>query len=327
MIVSPKIFSLAAAALVLLGSPAVAESSFPEKPITIVVPFAAGGPTDLMTRLLASSMTQDFQQPVLVDNVSGAGGTIASRRVAESKPDGHLLLLHHIGMSTAPALYRTLPYDPVGGFQTIGLVADVPMTLVARRDFPASNMLGASAYIRREGDSLTYANAGVGAASHLCGLLLQKALGTQLTTVAFRGTGPAMQDLMAGRVDLMCDQTTNTAEQIRTNQLKVFAVTMRDRSAALPDVPTSAEGGLPTFEVSVWHGLYAAKGTPPEITDRLSRALQFSLRDPRVLARFSQLGAVAATQERATPDAHRAFWLADIAKWRPIIEASGQYAD
>jgi tripartite-type tricarboxylate transporter receptor subunit TctC len=220
-----------------------------------------------------------------------------------------------------------LPYDPVGGFQTIGLVADVPMTLVARRDFPASNMLAASAYIRREGDGLTYANAGVGAASHLCGLLLQKALGTQLTTVAFRGTGPAMQDLMAGRVDLMCDQTTNTAEQIRANQLKVFAVTMRDRSAALPDVPTSAEGGLPTFEVSVWHGLYAAKGTPAEITDRISRALQFSLRDPRVLARFSQLGAVAATQERATPDAHRAFWMADIAKWRPIIESSGQYAD
>jgi tripartite-type tricarboxylate transporter receptor subunit TctC len=247
--------------------------------------------------------------------------------VAQARPDGYTLLLHHIGMATTPTLYRRLAYDPVNGFETVGLVTEVPMTLVARRDFPANTLAEAIAVIRRDRDKLNYANAGIGAASHLCGLLLMKAVDTAMTTVPFRGTAPAMQELLAGRVDLLCDQTTNTTEQINAHQVKVFSVTTQGRIGALPNVPTSAEAGLPDFQVTVWHGLYAPKGTPAEVVNRLSTALQAALRDQQLVTRFRELGTEPVAQNRATPEAHRAFWQADIAKWRPIIQAAGQYAD
>ena len=230
-------------------------------------------------------------------------------------------------MATTPALSRRLPYDPVAGFEPVGLVTEVPMTLIAKKDFPANTLAEAVAVIKREGDKLNYANAGIGAASHLCGLLLQKAVDTAMTTVPFRGTGPAMQEVLSGRVDLMCDQTTNTTEQINAGAVKVFSVTTEGRVQALPNVPTSAEAGLAGFQVTVWHGLYAPKGTPAEITTRLSGALQTALRDPRLIGRFAELGTTPVAQEMATPEAHRRFWQADIAKWRPIIQAAGQYAD
>ena len=280
-----------------------------------------------MTRLTAEAMGRDLGQTVVVENVGGAGGTLGAARVAQARPDGYTLLLHHIGMATTPTLYRRLPYDAVNGFETIGLVTEVPMTLVAKKDFPANSLAEAVAVIKREGDKLNYANAGIGAASHLCGLLLMKAVGTAMTTVPFRGTGPAMQEVMSGRVDLMCDQTTNTTEQIKAGEIKVFNVTTTERVQVLPNVPTSKEGGLPEFEVSVWHGLYAPKGTPAEIQQRLSRALQAALRDEKLVARFADLGTAPVAQERATPEAHRRFWQADIAKWRPIIQAAGQFAD
>jgi tripartite-type tricarboxylate transporter receptor subunit TctC len=318
--------TLALASLGLASGPAFAQQ-FPSRTITIIVPFAAGGPTDTVTRLVAEAMGREIGQTVVVENVGGAGGTLGAARVAQARPDGYTLLLHHIGMATAPTLYRRLPYDPVGGFETIGLVTEVPMTLVAKKDFPANTLAEAVAVIKREGDRLNYANAGIGAASHLCGLLLQKAADTAMTTVPFRGTGPAMQELLSGRVDLMCDQTTNTTEQINAGAIKVLAVTTPERVASLPNVPTSAEAGLPGFEVTVWHGLYAPKGTPPEIQQRLSKALQAALRDPRLIQRFAELGTAPVAQDRATPEAHRRFWQADIAKWRPIIQAAGQYAD
>ncbi len=310
-----------------LAAPALGQGNYPSRTLTIIVPFAAGGPTDTVTRLTAEAMGRDLGQTVVVENVGGAGGTLGAARVAQARPDGYTLLLHHIGMATTPTLYRRLPYDPVNGFETIGLVTEVPMTLVAKKDFPANSLAEAVAVIKREGDKLNYANAGIGAASHLCGLLLMKSVNTAMTTVPFRGTGPAIQELLSGRVDLMCDQTTNTTEQIKAGDIKVFNVTTGERVQSLPNVPTSKEAGLPEFEVSVWHGLYAPKGTPAEIQQRLSRALQTALRDEKLVSRFADLGTAPVAQDRATPEAHRRFWQAEIAKWRPIIQAAGQFAD
>ena len=228
-------------AAALLGAPALApvasaQAAYPARPITMIIPFAAGGPTDTVGRLIAQVMGADLGQPVVVENVGGAGGTLGAQRVAQARPDGYTMLLHHIGMSTIPTLYRRLAYDPVNGFETVGLVTEVPMTLVARKDFPASNLAELAQVVRREGDKINLANAGVGAASHLCGLLFQKALETAVTTVPYRGTGPAMNDLVAGTVDIMCDQTTNTSEQIRAGSIRGFAVTTSER---VPSLATS----------------------------------------------------------------------------------------
>ncbi|MDW8397545.1 MAG: tripartite tricarboxylate transporter substrate binding protein BugD [Acetobacteraceae bacterium] len=310
----------------LLAAPALAQG-FPTQPITMVIPFAAGGPTDTVGRLIAEAMARDLGQSVIVVNVGGAGGTLGAQRVAQARPDGHTILLHHIGMATIPTLYRRLAYDPVNGFETIGMVTEVPMTLVARRDFPAQNLQELVAHVRRERDRINLANAGIGAASHLCGLLLQSTLNVQMTTVPYNGTGPAMNDLVGGRVDLMCDQTTNTTEHIRAGTIRAYAATTPARVASLPDLPTAAEAGLPGFEVSVWHGLYAPRGTPAPVIERLSRALQVALRDERVVSRFRDLGTEPVPAERATPGYHRRFWEADIAKWRPIIQAAGTFAD
>jgi tripartite-type tricarboxylate transporter receptor subunit TctC len=318
--------ALAAPALASMAQ-AQAPGAYPTRPISVIVPFAAGGPTDVVTRLVAEVMARDLGQPVVVENVGGAGGTLGAQRVAQARPDGHTLLLHHIGMGTTPTLYRRLAYDPVNGFEPIGLVTEVPMTIIAKKDFPAASLSELVRVLQERKQAINLANAGVGAASHLCGLLLQSAVKAQLTTVPYRGTGPAMTDLIGGTVDVMCDQTTNTTEQIRSGAVRAYAVTTPTRNAALPDLPTAAEAGLPGFEVSVWHGLYAPRGTNAEIVNRLSRSLQGALRDERLVARFAELGTAPVTQEQATPAVHRAYWQADIAKWRPIIQAAGQYAD
>jgi tripartite-type tricarboxylate transporter receptor subunit TctC len=317
----------AAAALAPLAGPALGQGQYPTRPVTMVVPFAAGGPTDTVARLVAQVMTNDLGQTVVVENVGGAGGTLGAQRVAQARPDGYTILLHHIGMATIPTLYRRLAYDPVNGFETIGLVTEVPMTLVARRNLGPNTLQELVALARRERDRLNYANAGIGAASHLCGLLFQKAIDVPFTTVPYRGTGPAMNDLVAGTVDLMCDQTTNTTEQIRAGTIRGFAVTTRERVASLPDLPTAAEAGLPDFEVSVWHGLYAPRGTPAPIIERLNRALLVALRDETLGRRFAELGTAPVAAARATPQVHRTFWQEDIAKWRPLIQGAGQYAD
>jgi tripartite-type tricarboxylate transporter receptor subunit TctC len=319
--------ALLGAAAAALATPALAQAPFPTRTISMVIPFAAGGPTDTVGRLIAQSMGAELGQTVVVENVAGAGGSLGAQRVAQARPDGYTILLHHIGMSTIPTLYRRLAYDPINGFETVGLVTEVPMTLVARRNFPANNLAELVQVVRRERERLNYANAGIGAASHLCGLLFQKALDTPFTTVPYRGTGPAMNDLVAGTVDLMCDQTTNTTEQIRAGTIRGFAVTTPQRIAALPDMPTAAEAGLPGFEVSVWHGLYTPRNTPRPIVERLNRALVHALRDETIARRFADLGTAPIPVERATPEAHRTFWQADIAKWRPLIQAAGQFAD
>lgn len=319
--------ALAAAALAAFAVPGAQAQTYPNRPITVIVPFAAGGPTDTVARLVSEVMGRDLGQPVVVENVGGAGGTLGAQRTAQARPDGYTLLIHHIGMSTIPTLYRRLAYDPINGFEPVGLITEVPMTILGKRALPANNLQELVALVKREGQNINLANAGVGAASHLCGLLFQSALGVQLTTVPYRGTGPAMNDLVGGTVDLMCDQTTNTTEQIRAGTVRAYAVTTPTRLASLPDLPTANEAGMPGFEVSIWHGLYAPRGTSPEIVARLSRALQVALREPSLVRRFQDLGTEPVAQERATPEAHRAFWTADIARWRPVIQAAGQFAD
>jgi tripartite-type tricarboxylate transporter receptor subunit TctC len=308
------------------GSPAAAQE-YPTKVITMMVPFAAGGPTDTVARLLGTSMSKTLKQQIIVENVGGAGGTIAPSRVAKAAPDGYTILIHHIGMSTAPALYRKLPYDPINAFEPIGMINDTPMTLVARNDFPPKDLKELIAYVKKNKDKVTYANAGLGAASHLCGMLFMTAIETDLTTVPYKGTAPAMNDLLGGQVDFMCDQTTNTTSQIKGGKIKVYGVTTKKRVASLPNVPTMHEAGLPNFELSVWHGLYAPKGTPKAVVDKLTKSLQDAIKDSTVKQRFADLGAEPVTEKGATPEALRAQLKSEIDRWGPIIKKAGVYAD
>jgi len=311
----------------LVASSAAYAQSYPAKTVTVIVPFAAGGPTDTVARLIGQSMTKTLGQQVIIENVGGAGGTIGAARVAKADPDGYTVLLHHIGQATAPSLYRKLTYSAIDGFETIGLITDVPMTFVARKDFPAKDFKELLAYVKANKDKVTYANAGVGSASHLCGMLFMSAIGVDLTTVPYKGTGPAMNDLLGGQVDFMCDQTTNTTSQIKGGKIKAYGVTTKTRVPSLPDLPTLHEAGLPNFEVAVWHGLYAPKGTPKTVIDTLSNALVVALKDPTVKQRFAELGTEPVAEARAKPDVHRAFLKAEVDKWAPIIKKAGVYAD
>ena len=321
-----KLFGVLVSVLVVAVSQVNAQE-YPNKVITMIVPFAAGGPTDTVARLIAAPMSKTLKQQVIVENVVGAGGTIAPNRVAKSAPDGYTLLIHHIGMSTAPALYRKLPYNPTTDFEPVGLINEVPMTLVAKKDFPAKDLKELIAYVKANKDKVNYANAGLGAASHLCGMLFMTAIQTEVTTVPYNGTGPAMNDLLGGQVDFMCDQTTNTTSQIKAEKIKVYGVTTKKRVPSLPNVPTMDEAGLKGFEVAVWHGLYAPKGTPKPVIDKLTKALQDALKDQNVKQRFGELGTEPVAENRATPAALGAHLKAEIDKWSPIIKKAGVYAD
>ncbi|NGO50225.1 tripartite tricarboxylate transporter substrate binding protein BugD [Allomesorhizobium camelthorni] len=321
------IAALAAAAAVTLYSFAAGAQAYPERTITVVVPFSAGGPTDTVTRLVAEAMSKDLGQQVLVENVGGAGGTLGAKRVADAEPDGYTLLLYHIGMATSATLYRNLPYDTLNAFEYIGLVTEVPMTILAKKDMEADTLAELVDYAKANADKVTVANAGIGAASHLCGMLFMSAIGTPLVTVPYKGTGPAMTDLLGGQVDIMCDQTTNTTKQIQAGTVKAYAVTTPERLDVLPDVPTTAEGGLTGMEFGIWHGLYAPKGTQADIVDRLSKSLQVALKDENVAARFAELGTKPSSEPDATPEALKAKLESEIARWKPVIDAAGQYAD
>lgn len=306
----------------LLATGALAQD-YPTGPVTIVVPFAAGGPTDTVTRLIAEPMSAALGQQIVVQNVAGAGGTLAATQVANAQPDGYTILMHHIGMSTAPALYDDLAYDPTESFETIGLVTIVPMTMIARRDFEPDTFEELVDYVTANPDSVTYANAGIGAASHLCGLLFMDAIGVDVLTVPYQGTGPAMTDLLGGQVDFMCDQTTNTTGQIKGGEVKAYAVTTPERLESLPDLPTTAEAGLPDFQVGVWHGLYAPAGTPEEVVATLSAALQTALEDENVVTRFAELGTAPVPLDQATPEAHAQYLQEQIDLWGEVIASAG----
>jgi tripartite-type tricarboxylate transporter receptor subunit TctC len=300
---------------------------FPSKTITMIIPFAAGGPTDTVGRLVGQSMGKELKQTVIVENVGGAGGTVGAAKVARSAPDGYTIFLHHIGHSTAPALYKKMTYSPIDDFEPIGLVTDVPMTIVARKDFPAKDFKEMVAYVKANAAKLNYANAGLGSASHLCGMLFMSTVEADMTTVPFKGTGPAMTDLLAGQVDLMCDQTTNTTSQIKGEKIKAYAVTTKNKVPSLPDIPTADSQGLKGFDVAVWHGLYAPKATPKPVLDKLQAALLVALKDPEVIKRMADLGTEPVAAARATPAALKTHLKSEIDRWGPIIKKAGVYAD
>jgi tripartite-type tricarboxylate transporter receptor subunit TctC len=300
---------------------------YPTKSITMLVPFAAGGPTDTVARVMAQHMAKPLGQTVIVENKPSAGGILAPEQVKNAKPDGHTILIHHIGMATVPALYRQLRFNPLTDFDYIGLVNDVPMTLIAKPNFPAKDFKEFLTYIKANKDKVSYANAGIGAASHLCGMLFMSAIQTDMLTVPYKGTGPAMNDLLGGQVDFMCDQTTNTSSQIKSGKVKAYGVTSLKRVPSLPDIPTLDEQGLKGFEVGIWHALYAPKGLPKPALDKLVAALQDTVKDETVKKRFSELGATTYPPEKATPAALAAHLKAEIEKWGPLIKKAGVYAD
>jgi tripartite-type tricarboxylate transporter receptor subunit TctC len=316
---------LAGVAFAIAASGAAAQ--YPTKPVTLVVPFAAGGPTDTVARAVGQSMEKTLGTNVIVENKPGAGGTIGVADVARAQPDGYRILVHHIGMATAPALYRKLSFDPLKDLEPVGLINDVPMTLLVRTTLPVNNVKELIGHVKQNKDKITLANAGIGAASHLCGLLFQQAIETDLTTVPYKGTAPAITDLIGGQVDILCDQTTNTTEQIKGGKVKALALTAPKRLESLKDLPTSAEAGLPGFELSIWHGMYAPKGTPKPVLDKLVAALQAGLKDAALQKRFADLGSTVVAPNLQTPEALGKHLKSEIDKWAPIIKKAGVYAD
>lgn len=301
--------------------------SYPAKAVTLVVPFAAGGPTDVTARLIASAMAKPLGQPVVIENKLGAGGTIAGNYVAKSNPDGYTFLIHHNGMGTAPALYRKLPFNPLTDFEYVSQVMDVPMTLIGRKDLPVRDFKELASYLKTNGDKVNFAHAGLGAVSHLCSVLLRQAIGADATTIPFSGTAPAMNALLGGQVDLLCDQTTSTTPHIKAGTVKLFGVTTSSRIKTLPEVPTLAEQGLSGFQMVVWHGVYAPKGTPKEAVNKFGSALRAALKDPAVSTKLAELGAIIVPDDKQTPAGLQTWLQQETLRYGPVIKAAGQFAD
>ncbi len=310
-----------------LVSAAAWSQAYPTKTITLVVPFAAGGPTDVVARVLGASMAKTLGQTVVVENKTGAGGTLAAGFVAKAPADGYTVLIHHNGMATATALYRKLAYNPMTDFEYVGQVVDVPMTLLGKKDLPAKNLAELITHVKANAKTLNLANAGLGAVSHLCGMLFMKSVGVELQTVPFQGTAPAMNALLGGQVDLLCDQTTQTLQHIKVGTVQNYGVTTLDRIGSLPQTPTLNEGGLKGFEVKVWHGVYAPKGTPKPALDKLNEALRTALKDPTFAARMTELGADLVPVAKQSPEGLKTWLQAEIDKWGPVIRSAGVYAD
>ena len=305
--------------------PGASQAAYPDKPITLVVPFSAGGPTDKIARDLGESLRKPLGQPIIVDNTPGAGGTLGTARVLRAPADGYTLLIHHIGLATAPALYKKLSYKPED-LEFLGLINEAPSTLIGNPSLPATNFAELRKYVASNGGKVTLANAGVGSASHLCSLLLQSALKSDMIFVPYKGTGPAMNDLLGGQVDLMCEQATNSTPQIEARKVKAFGVTSARRMTTVPalaSLPTLAESGLPGFDFSVWHGLYAPRGTPPEVLEKINAALRSALKDPELVKRQEALGITVVSDGRLAPAEHRKFFESEVARWTKAIREAG----
>jgi tripartite-type tricarboxylate transporter receptor subunit TctC len=301
--------------------------NYPNRAITLLVPFAAGGATDTVARVTAQSMSKLLGQPIIIENALGAGGTIGATRAARAEPDGYTLLIHHIGISTAATLYRKLSYDTKTAFAPIGLVTNAPMTIIGRPDLPPNTLAELVTYIKANGDKMTFGNAGLGAASHLCGLLFMTAVGKEILTVPYKGNAPIMNDLIGKQIDISCDQTTNTTAPIASKLIKSYAITTKTRLGSMPDLPTADEAGLKGFEVGAWHGIYAPKGTPDDIIQKLAKTLQEALRDPDLVKRFNEINTEPVPQDEATPEALKAKLVSEVDRWAPIIKAANQFAD
>jgi tripartite-type tricarboxylate transporter receptor subunit TctC len=304
-------------------SASLAFAVYPEKQISIIVPFPPGGSTDVLGRILAQSMSKDLGQTVIVENSGGAGGTIGAAKAAKASPDGYTLLFHNMAQASAPALYAKLPYDPVADFISIGMVTEVPMVLVARKDFPAESLQGFIDYVKANPDKVNFANAGVGATSNLCEVLMKSTLGASWISVSYKGTGPALNDLLAGQVDVICDQPASTLQHIRAGSIKALAVASKERISSLPTTPTFSQSGLPGFQLSVWHALYAPKDTPKPAIDRLTKALNNALKDPGLVRRFGEMDASVATPAIANPSYASKFLLTDIERWKVAMKNAG----
>jgi len=319
--------ALTTVATLVLSLTSASAQDYPTRPITMVVPFPAGGPTDTVARVTAQEMSKLLGQQIVVENVGGAGGTLGAARVARSAPDGYTLLINHLGLASAATLYRKLPYDTKTAFAPIGLVTDAPMTIIGRPNLKPDTLSELVAFAKAEREKVTFANAGLGAASHLCGMLFQTAIGTRLTPVPYRGGGPLLNDLLGGQVDLGCEQATTSTGPISAKRVKAYAVTTKTRLPSLPELPTADEAGLKGFEIGVWHGLYAPAGTPAAPVQKLVRALQTALKDPELGKRFADINTAPIGEGDATPEALRAKLLSEIDRWAPIIKEAGQYAD
>ncbi len=323
---SAALSTCAMALAIAVPVPAQAQA-WPSKTVTLVIPFAAGGPTDVMGRTLSVALTKGLGQTVVVENKVGAGGTIAAGYVAKAAPDGYTFFLHHNGMASSTALYRKLAFNPLTDFEYVSQVADVPMTMLARKDFPANTFPEMMAYVKANAAKINLANAGLGAVSHLCGMLFQQALGVDLQTIPFSGTAPALNALLGGQVDVMCDQTTQTIPHIKAGSVKFYGVTTKQRIKALPDAPTLHEQGLKDFEMVVWHGIYAPKGTPADIITKMNAALRAALKDADVKARFAELGAEIVPDSKQTPAGLQTWLKSEIDRLGPLIRAAGKFAD
>lgn len=301
--------------------------AFPQKPVTLIVPFSAGGPTDVVARHLAQAMGKSLGQSVVVENRASTGGIVGTEAVVRSEPNGYTLLIHNIGMSTLPALSRTLRFNPLRDFDYIGQVADVPMTLVGKKDLAPANFAELNSYLAANSRKVNFANAGIGTASHLCGLMLMSRLKTPMTTIPYKGAAPAMTDLQGGQVDLLCDQITTTLQPISTARVKAYASTTRTRLPALPDLPTLSEQGVADFEVTVWHGIYAPKNLPKDVSARLVKGLQDALVDPAFKESMQKLGALPVSKEKATPEGLADHLRSEVSRWTPVIKAAEAYID
>ena len=322
-----SLLTAAVAASVPLAASLMAGASFaqsyPTKPVTLIVPASAGGPTDTVARLIAESMTKTFGQTVVVENVGGAGGTIGMAKVARAAPDGYTIAVWHIAQATAPALYDGLKYDVVGDFDHLGRITDVPMTLVSKAGLPPKDIAEIVAWMKANQGKATYGHAGIGSASHLCMLILMKELDIKMEGVGYRGTGPAMNDLISGTFDVMCDQTTNTTGHIKDGRIKGYAVTTKAKVSSVPDLPTLDGGTLPGFEVSAWHALWAPKGLPKDVTDKLVAALKVALKDPKVKERFASLGTEPVAETQVSPAALKTYLESEVKRWDAVIKAAG----
>ena len=314
-------------AATLAVAPAAFAQGYPTRNITLIVPFAAGGPTDVVARALGATMSKSLGQSVVIENKLGAGGTLAAGYVAKAAPDGYTFLIHHNGMATAPGLYRKLAYNPLTDFEYVGQVVDVPMTLLGRKDLPANTAAELFAWVKAQGGKANLAHAGLGAVSQLCGMLFQQAVGVEMSTIPYQGTAPALNALLGGQVDLLCDQTTQTLPHIKAGTVKLYGVTTRERIKSLPAVATLEEAGLKGFEVKVWHGIYAPKGTPAAALDRIGVALRAALKDPMIVQRMVELGAEIVPEAKQTPEGLRSWLKPEIDKWGVLIRAAGTYAD
>lgn len=320
-----KTFIATACIGVVIATGAVADE-FPTKPVMLMMPYAPGGPGDTITRIAGQSMGKVLGQQFIVENTAGAGGTIGTAKIAGAAPDGYSLLVMHFGHAANTALYRNLRYDAIKDFEPIGIIAESPMAFVAKKDFPANNFKDFIAYIKANKDKVTYGHAGIGSASQLCGLLFFSAIDTTVTTVPYKGTAPALNDLIGGQFDFMCDQTLNVLQPVKAGMIKAYAATTKERLAVAPDLPTASEAGLPGFAITVWFAMYAPKGTPKPVIDKLAAALQATVTEPGVKNRLAASGAEAVAAERARPEALRAHLKAEIDKWVPIIQKAGVHA-